>query len=368
MNILILTAKCGMGHYQCAKAIREKIEASRMTSFIDRVDIVDIYEEKSCDKAKFFYKLYDLFVDRGNILYNYSYKQVKKKKENQFILHWIDKVFVENFEKIVVDRKPDLVISTYSFASELMSSYKEETGSTIPLVTWITDVQPHAGWVNPCTDLYVVADQISQKSLVAMGVARDEIKIGGIPVLGRFDGAHGRRVGDKRRLLIMGGGLGLLPKDRKFYEALDAAEDVEVSVVTGKNKELYAMLTHRFPEMRVYGYVKNVDELMNDADILLTKAGGMTMFEAIQIEKPMLIFKPFLEQEVHNAAYIDAMHIGYVLPSNVKSAKDDVPIILGVLKNDAWLADMRTNLRRVKDAIDTRVVDDILCFESRVLC
>lgn len=72
MKVLILTAKCGMGHYNCAKAIEEKLADNL---YIDEIKFVDIYEEKFGKKASIFYKIYDLLVDYGNALYNLAYKK-----------------------------------------------------------------------------------------------------------------------------------------------------------------------------------------------------------------------------------------------------------------------------------------------------
>ena len=53
MKALILTAKCGMGHYNCAKAI-EKILADNL--YIKEIKFIDIYEEKFGKKPLFFIK------------------------------------------------------------------------------------------------------------------------------------------------------------------------------------------------------------------------------------------------------------------------------------------------------------------------
>lgn len=42
---------------------------------------------------------------------------------------------------------------------------------------------------------------------------------------------------------------------------------------------------------------------MRKADLVITKAGGITLFELIQSRVPMFIIRPFLEQEIVNARY-----------------------------------------------------------------
>lgn len=365
MKILMLTAKCGMGHFKCAKAIEEKIKNDFKLA---DVECLDIYEAKFGQKAGFFYKLYDFLVDYGNVVYNFAYKKIFKKNDKQLVVKIFSDMLQKDFHNFIEERKPDLVISTYSFTSELMSSYKEKTGSKIPLITWITDVSPHKGWVNYNTDAYIIADEITKKELEKMGVASDKIQIGGIPVSKDFDKKFLKEKSEKKHILIMGGGLGILPKNLSFYKRLNDLKDVEITIVTGKNKNLYYKLLGRFPNLHILGYVNNINDLMKNSDLLLTKAGGITTFEAIHTETPLIVFKPFLEQEVHNANYISDKEIGFVLPSKMKQSQKDLAIIVEILENDELLENMKYNIRKIKDGIDPSVLQKVLSKESDKKC
>lgn len=365
MKIIMLTAKCGMGHFKCAKAIEEKI---KNVFYLAEVECVDIYEAKFGEKAQLFYKCYDLLVDYGNLIYNFAYKSITKNSEKQKLKKLMSDLLLRDFSDFIESKKPDLVISTYSFTSELMSAYKEKTGSTVPLITWITDVKPHNGWVNYNTDAYIIADEITKNELAKMGVNVDKIKIGGIPVSSEFKLDTNKNKRTNKNILIMGGGLGILPKNLKFYEKLSSLEDVNITIVTGKNKALYHKLKNKFPRLNVLGYVDNINDLMQNSDILLTKAGGITTFEAIQTETPMVVFKPFLEQEVHNAKYISKKEIGYVLPSKMEKSQKDVDIILEIIENQDLLEDMKYNIRKIKDGINDNVLDQVIKEESVKKC
>ncbi|MDO5028201.1 MAG: glycosyltransferase [Bacillota bacterium] len=357
MKILMLTAKCGMGHYKCASAIEEKIKSTYPKA---EISVIDIYEEQFSWAVTYFYKFYKFIVNHGNFLYNLAYKKVLRSAEKTGPLKFLAQILLRDFPDLIERQTPDLVISTYSFTSELMSYYKEKTGSTIPLVTWITDLRPHNGWVNARTDYYVVADSSTKRDLRLMGVREDQIKIGGIPVQDKFSSAQGKDLGQKKKVLLMGGGLGMLPRDLDFYQGLVALDQVDLTVVTGENKSLYKKLKSSFPTIKVLGFVDNVDQLMEEADLLITKAGGITTFEAIETQTPMLVFKPFLDQEVSNANFISNKEIGLVLPSKMSKSKKDLDIILGVLKNDDLIRDMKTNMEKIKTSIDPFVINKVL--------
>ena len=162
MKVLTLTAKCGMGHFQCAKAIEEQIKKD---FYLADVECVDIYEIKFDDKSELFYKCYNTIVESGNLLYNLAYKKITKNNQNPTLTKIMSKILLDDFSRFIEIKNPDIVISTYSFTSQLMSLYKEKTGSQIPLITWITDVKPHNGWVNFNTDKYIIADEVTKKEL-----------------------------------------------------------------------------------------------------------------------------------------------------------------------------------------------------------
>lgn len=356
MKALILTAKCGMGHYNCAKAI-EKILADNL--YIKEIKFIDIYEEKFGKKASVFYKIYDLLVDYGNALYNLVYNKAVVTNENENILNLLYDIMVKDFTRIIEKEKTDLVISTYSLTSEIMSTYKEKTGSKIPLITWITDIKPHSGWINSNTDIYIAPDIKTKNDLENMGVRKDIIEIGGIPLLFKNEEIIKEKT-QKRQVLLMGGGLGILPKNLKFYKKLNEMENVETTVVTGKNKSLYTKLYGKFENIKVLGYVNNVEELMRNSDLLITKPGGVTTFEGINTETPLIVFKANLEQEIHNAKFIEENNIGKVLPFDINKGEKNLLEIINIIKDEKSLNKMKENLKNIKNQIDSDILEDVI--------
>ncbi|MCL6593524.1 MAG: hypothetical protein K6T31_06065 [Alicyclobacillus sp.] len=69
-----------------------------------------------------------------------------------------------------------------------------------------------------------------------------------------------------------------------------------------------AHLDERLPDaanrVRVYGFVHDVWELMAVSDLMLTKAGGLTISEALALQLPMLLYRPIPGQEVQNAKFL----------------------------------------------------------------
>ena len=139
------------------------------------------------------------------------------------------------------------------------------------------------------------------RSRLAKGVTRHHLRRRH-PV--RQSLAVARRPGRERNLLIMGGGLGLLPKRDSVYEALDALPGVHTTIITGNNRKLFDRLAGKYAHIEALGFTDRVYDYMARADLVLTKPGGITLFETIFSELPILAWEPFLEQEKNNARFL----------------------------------------------------------------
>ncbi len=113
------------------------------------------------------------------------------------------------------------------------------------------------------------------------------------------------------RVLITGGGLGLLPYRVSFYRTLATSLNAQVRVICGKNEALRTrLLLAQIPQVEVFGYVSNMPEHMQWADVVVGKPGGMSVLEAIDHKTPLLYLSPSMPQEQGNAAFIDQAQIG----------------------------------------------------------
>lgn len=340
MEILILTGKFGMGHWSAALSIQEQLEREG-----HQAQVVDFFAYALPETAPALYRGFNLLVTYGGGIYN-LFHRMKRNAEGEVPLA---SQFTRRLAGLLAVTRPDVVVSTHPVCSGVVARYKAKRTSALPLVTCVTDITSHSEWIHPGTDRYLVAGEDVKTALVRKGVDAERVTVTGIPVRAQFS-SELRRMDGPRQLLIMGGGLGLMPRKDSFYEALNALPGVHTTILTGKNQKLYDRLAGKYENIEVVAFTDWVYEYMGRAHLMLSKPGGITTFEAIAAQLPMLAWEPFLEQERENARFLVAHGLGRVVP---KDEEDCLAAIRACIHDDvllermsAAMGEMNTALRR----------------------
>ena len=358
MKILIITGRFGMGHNSVARSLEQQIKSQMPEAQTDIVDLCDyIYPEKS----ERIYGIFRFFANRGS-LFNAGYKTTAKIKLNVTAL--IPRSFVKGTKRLLQEYDPSAVICTIPVAPQLVAAVNKELENKYPQITCITDLRSHPYWINPGTDKYMVASEEIKRQLVGMGVPEDDVFVNGIPVKEEFTGIMPEReAAGEKRLLIMGGGLGLMSWPKAFYEGLNDLPGVRTTIITGNNKKLLKKLQGRYENIEVLGYTENIADYMRRSDLFISKAGGITVFESIYSELPILVLEPFLPQEVNNAQFVIQSDIGQMLGK--KRAKKSVKTIEELIYDDSALRRLRNNMKGIKHTLDKAAVGRVLAAFTR---
>ena len=336
MNVLILTGRFGMGHIKAAEAIKEQILSEDSSN---RVTIVDFIDYMFPTIGKGIYRGFNFLVSHCSGLYNLMNKAAGKSSGVPLNLN-----FTRTIHKMIGEYRPDVIVVAFPVCSQYISAYKRMRRCNIPLYTYITDITAHDEWIAPGTDKYFVGDRSTKNALISKGVKEEQIIVSGIPVRQCFYTDCAEKNSSEKEILIMGGGLGLIPSSENFLESLSQIKDLKITVITGKNEKLRRELTTKFPGLKVIGFTDQVNRYMARADLVVTKAGGITTFEAIATKTPLYIMKPFLEQEYGNARYIEERNIGRVLWESCGREDEEILRLLG----DTHLLDtMKKNMELI---------------------
>ena len=335
LRVMILTGRFGMGHCAAAEALRQEILAREPQADVQVVDVIDYLFPMSSRRI---YEGFTFLVKRCSWVYNLLNRAAGARVKAP-----LQRPILKKMDRLLDG--VDLVIATMPVCSQYVAAYRRLRKNSIPLYTYVTDVTVHDEWIAPGTDLYFAADERSRQQLIAKGVEPARVVISGIPV--RQDFHRGQPVArDGKHVLIMGGGLGLIPEADALLEALSRREDLHVTVIAGHNERLLRRVRQMYPGVEAVGFTDKVADYMRRADLIVTKSGGITTFEAIYAQTPLYILRPFLMQEVGNAHFIEQQGIGWVgWQKNDGATVNDVTAMLA---SPQLLEQMRRNMRAMR--------------------
>lgn len=225
----------------------------------------------------------------------------------------------KRMRKVITDFDPDLTISTHFFGSSLIDHYNRKGVINTKLITVVTDYEAHSLWLKGYKreQAIIVADKDEVKYLVKKGVERKKIHPLGIPIhpvtSNNFDvekaikkyGFSGKR---PICLFFGGGGNGgtlSLPYIRKIIKL---KLDIDFIYVAGKNQAAKARVDkwikdYKVKNIRTFGFVNNVPELIQIADFVVSKPGGAQSTECLYFKKPILMINCSGGQEIANYKY-----------------------------------------------------------------
>ncbi len=261
-------------------------------------------------------KAYMGVIKRMPQIWDKMYDNPKLVKRSKLIKEFLNKNSHKKLDKLFETFKPDTVICTQAFPCGMVAHYKTTFNLPFTLIGVLTDFAPHAYWLNPGVDYYVVPSEDAKNRFVGEGVAADAIRVFGIPIRMKFAERPdkkelARKLGldaQAPTVLIMGGGQGLGPIKKVVKSLLKLPRDLQLIVISGVNTKLMEWLkkaqSKTNKKLIIYDYASNVDELMDVSTMLITKPGGMTTSESLAKGLPMIIINPIPGQEMHNTNFL----------------------------------------------------------------
>jgi len=322
LRVLVFSAAFGNGHLRAAEAIIEGILLKHPSAKIIHLDFGDFLNQPLNTLIKSGYSKLIKYIPKLWGKFYYKTAEVQPRSRSQHLLNQLGR---RQYLKYIRTFKPDLIVCTYPTISSIMAQLRLEQLLQIPVITVITDYTVHSHWVHQGVDGYMVACTEVRESLASWGIKAQRIHVTGIPVSLKFEGemerAHLRtKLGLKSGLptfLVMGGSYGVLKSAKRICKKLaDSLLPVQTIIVCGKNKKLYHSLEEVIEQGRNtmirLEFVDNVEELMSVSDLIITKAGGLTVSEALTKHLPLIIYKPIPGQEEENAHFVQRIGAGFV--------------------------------------------------------
>ncbi|WP_425060843.1 Processive diacylglycerol beta-glucosyltransferase [Sporomusa carbonis] len=312
-RVLFISAPIGAGHIKAAQAVSRMMEVSLPDTKTELCNIFDFFSPAIGQTILNTYlKILDVLPQAYGTLYSWGNQSRLALWGRELISQFLARYMLDYIEKF----QPSVIVCTHATPAGLVAWLKKRQLLTIPAVAVITDFVVHRLWVYSELDHYFVAHTGMAEYLEQYGISPQNISITGIPVSHSFNQSWDRRqllnklelAGDRKNVLIMGGGAGILPMEEIFTLCAQIDIPLQLMAVTGKNQHLYRKLNclkQTMPHpVKVFGYVDNIYELMAAADLLISKPGGMSVSEALALGVPLIIYRPIPGQEEANTNYL----------------------------------------------------------------
>ncbi len=304
---IVFSASIGQGHNQAARALKDELIAQGFP----RVSMIDT-----------FHFIHPLLHHSIALTYQFILRYqpclwaavFEKSEVSSTLFQSYEKLlrfFSKYIEKIIEEKKPPFIISTHPCATSLIAYAKEKNNWQIPLHSVITDFQLHPTYVHKDVTSYFTIDEAAE--LIAVpGIDLPNIYETGIPfptkVPSRVEAAQFRlKLGVKQGraiIVLAGGGLGL----SSYHVILNELERVDIPLtifcMTGHNGSAQRKLMQYKSkhDLRIVSYTEQFVFYLAISDVAITKAGGLTLSEALACEIPVILYEPLPGHEEQNAA------------------------------------------------------------------
>jgi processive 1,2-diacylglycerol beta-glucosyltransferase len=354
-RILVLSASVGAGHLRAAEAVEAALRQTVPEAVVRNVDVLELTNRVF---RRLYAKLYLDLVNKAPYFLGYFYDLLdqpsRSGKSDKFRLLF-QKLNLKAFLRLLTEEHWDLAINTHFLPAEIIASLRRKRKIHLPHVTATTDFETHRLWVHQPCDRYFTATREGALYLQSWGVPAADTLPTGIPIHPVFAEHKDRKAclgrqglkGDRPIILQLAGGFGVGPIEKLFRALLSVEVPIELVTVAGRNEKVQSQLKavpvparHR---VKVLGFTREIDELMNVADLVVSKPGGLTTSETLARGAPMVIVNPIPGQETRNSDFL--LENGAAIKVNNTAA---LPYkVTTLLKDQHRLEQLRANVRRI---------------------
>lgn len=327
LKVVVVTAATGAGHNAVAGSLREALVG--LGNGRIQVEVIDLLARINPGGFGRVGGLYAPIIVRFPLVWKPTYDLSDNERFWRIFrgtvgMHWFGPI-----AKALGNEAPHAVVCAHPVGNQIVAEGLRQMGWPAPLITVITDLgEAHAAWTAPGASLIVAPTEEVHSSLLARG-ASPPLKLLGLPVDRRFyadtpDRGQARRemglTEEKFTVLLAGGREGAGDILSAAQAIAEAKLPLQLIVACGRNEALRQELRSRrlSVSQRVIGFNDNMPLLVKAADVVIGKAGALTVGEAVAAKRPIIVFRPLPGQEQGNTEFVRRHRIG-VIASRLES-------------------------------------------------
>lgn len=335
-KIIFVMVETGIGHRSPAVAVQQALESRFPGKYETAVS--DFFREIGALKADREMKRTWTACLRYPVLgWLYSGLSDKTSRLWQFYLRrFYFRKFYAVFDRFIQDREqPVLFFSTHFITSLFLGEYRKRYKKDFRIVTLVTDVlKIHGFWSLPDSDRILVPNRESYDHLRKKG-KKNRLKLLPYPVRESFFGSgerpftlltsserkalkEGYGFSDAPLILILTGGEGIGQQYLLTRSFLRSSLKANLLVVNGRNAKMQKKIRRlaekserKGRKVISLGYCENLAEIIQMADICVSKPGGASTMELLLLRKPVIFTKAAAPHEKGNIRYAQKMGVGF---------------------------------------------------------
>lgn len=357
-KILIFYASYGGGHLSAANSIKQYIDENYTDYETKLIDCM-LYVNKPINKISTtaYKEMAKKFPWAWGEVYSHS-----QKGPLAHISNASNKLMAKKLLVLLNEYKPDIIISTHPFGSQMISYLKRKGLTSCKLATIMTDFAPHDQWLvgNEFTEYFFVShEKMKQEISKSNNIPIEKIFATGIPLSNKFLKHYNKKTimenfslnPEKKVILFFGGGEFGLGRDKtlKILKSFITyiGKSYQIVAISGKNEKMKSSFESLVKEEKaeknvlVLGFTNQVPELMSISDLVVTKPGGLTTTESLASGLPIIAINPIPGQEEENAQFLENAGVAIWIKKN----DDYDSIINSLLSNNSKLHDMKINTK-----------------------
>ena len=310
-KIMILTAeRTGTGHKSAANAIEKRL-------------IIHGYDIKQID-------CFDMMGKLGQAMEN-SYIPLTTKKPRLFyaafkfsqiftnITHYFIYIMSrKRFLKEIKEYNPDLIITVHSMFTKAISHLLKKEKLNIPFYIDVIDlVKPPNVWFDENADIIFVPTKEVKEDYINKGYDANKIIVSGFPIRDDIQRrTTPKTIDDKINILLVNPSVDL-KKNVKYAKEVSKLQNVSVTVICGRDERMYNTLLKEqksgniSENVKIYSFVKNMNEFLDNSHILLAKAGPNMILEGARSATAIVVTGHIKGQENYNYEYVTKNNFGF---------------------------------------------------------
>ncbi|MEG0288261.1 MAG: glycosyltransferase [Carnobacterium sp.] len=346
-KVLLLTGSYGNGHLEVAHALVAELNKRGIADIV----VSDLFYEAHPILTSFTKQLYLKSFTKGQSIYGFLYYNSDYRMTDFRIDRIIDRYGYVRINQLMNTHDFDVVINT--FPMQALPIYKQKNQHTVPFVNVLTDFCLHTRWVSDEINHFFVACGSLKEELLELGIDGKKITISGIPIKEAFyqtalqplDSSSVNQNQAAQHVLISAGAFGVLKNLPALINKLSVQSNLILTVICGRNEELYHSLSIQYdgvPTVRILSYVNDMAALMKQADVMVTKSGGISLSEALALQVPLVLTPAVPGQERDNANLFEQEGMAIT----TRSEDEIVPAVLQVLKQPFLADHLKTQMSR----------------------